>query len=115
MSAGAHAQTFALSLLGKLPQASEEEQAALQPVVRALDLAFPEQINAAVNQLLQHSKGSNADQAAAQKVVELLQQALGGSAQAPLSGGSSTLALALDAPSAEMRILVRVCGCHLLV
>ena len=93
--------------MGKLPQASQQQQETLLPLVRALDAAFPEQMDAAVNQLLQRNKGT--DQAAGQQVVQLLQQALAGSAQVPLAAAGSTLSLALDAPSAETRILVSAC------
>ena len=106
--AGTHAQLFALNLLGKLPEASQQQQDTLMPLVRALDAAFPEEMDAAVNHLLQRSKGT--DQAAGQQVVQLLQQALAGSAQAPLAAAGSTLSLALDAPAAETRILVSTCS-----
>ncbi len=102
--AGIHAQLFATTLLSQLPKASEEQRVTLTPTVRALDLSFPQQMDAAVNQLLQHSKGD--DKAAGQQVFELLQAALAGSAHAPLPAAGSTLALAVDVPSAEMRILV---------
>lgn len=108
LTAGIHAQLFATTLLGKLPTATKEQRASLTPMVRALDLAFPQQMDAAVNQVLQHSQGD--EQAAAQQVFELLQAALAGSARAPLSAAGSTLALAVDAPSAEMRI--QVSGSH---
>lgn len=99
-----HAQPFATSILTQLPQASAEQQGLLTPLIRALDLTFPDHMDAAVNQLLQHSKGS--EQAAAQGVAHLLQTALAGSARAPLTAAGSTLALAVDSPSAEMRIQV---------
>lgn len=101
---GVHAQPFAMGLLGKLTEASEEQKASLTPIVRSLDLTFPDQMDAAVNQLLQQSPG--AGQATAQGLVGVLQGALAGSAHAPLLPAGTTLASAIDAPSADMRIAV---------
>ena len=103
--AGVHAQPFAVALLGKLTGASQEQQTSLTPIVRSLDLAFPDQMDAAVNQLLQQDPGVG--QAPAQGLVGALQSALAGSAHAPLlPAGTTTLASAVDAPSAELRIAV---------
>ena len=101
-----HAQLFATTLLNKLLQATAGQRATLTPIIRALDLNFPDQTDAAVNQLLQHSEGDK--QAAAQGVAELLQAALAGSVHAPLPASGSTLALAVDSSSAEMRIQVHL-------
>ena len=90
-------------MLGKLTAATEEQKSSLTPVVRALDLHFPEQMDAAVNQLLQHSQQG---EQAAKAVFKTLQKALAGSSHAPLLSSGSTLALAIDAPSAELRIAV---------
>ena len=92
-------------MLHTLPQLSEPQRQSLTPLIRALDVHFPQELDAAVNQLLQQGQGSN--KAAAQQVFALLQAALAGSAHAPLADAHSTLAMAVDAPSAEMRILVR--------
>ena len=103
--AGVHAQPFAVALLGKLTDASEEQKTSLTPIVRSLDLAFPDQMDAAVNQLLQQNPAGG--QAAAQGLVGALQSALAGSSHAPLlPAGTTTLASAVDAPSAELRIAV---------
>lgn len=106
-----------MALLRKLTEASEEQKASLTPIVRSLDLAFPEQMDAAVNQLLQQSPGT--EQATAEGLVSVLQSALAGSAHAPLLPAGSTLASAIDAPSAEMRIAVscstRLIACGLCV
>lgn len=102
--AGVHAQPFAMALLDKLTEASEEQKASLSPIVRSLDLAFPDQMDAAVNQLLQQSPGDGG--ATAQGLVGVLQSALAGSAHAPLLPAGTTLASAVDAPSAEIRIAV---------
>ena len=99
-----HAQLFASAVLGKLTEASEEQKSNLMPVVRCLDLHFPEQMDAAVNQVLQHSQQEG--QAAAQEVFKQLQSALAGSPHAPLPSAGSTLAAAVDAPSAQLRIAV---------
>lgn len=74
------------------------------PIVRSLDLLFPDQMDAAVNQLLQQSQDSQ--QASGNGMFQVLQSALAGSAHAPLLPNGTTLALAVDAPSAEMRIAV---------
>ena len=95
-----------MALLGKLSEASEEQKTSLTPIVRSLDLSFPDQMDAAVNQLLQHSQGS--EQASAKGMFKVLQSALAGSAHAPLLPDGTTLALAVDAPSAEMRITVSI-------
>lgn len=99
-----HAQLFATALIGKLSGASDEQKASLTPIVRSLDLLFPDQMDAAVNQLLQQSQDNepgNDD-----GMFRVLQSALAGSAHAPLLPNGTTLALAVDAPSAEMRIAV---------
>ena len=95
---------LATALLGKLSSASEEEKASLTPVMRSLDLSFPDQMDAAVNQLLQQRR--EGEDAAADGMFKVLQSVLAGSAHAPLLPGGTTLALAVDAPSAEMRIAV---------
>ena len=102
--AGVHAQLFATALLSKLSSASEEQKASLTPIVRSLDLLFPDQMDAAVNQLLQQSQDSQG--AGGDGMFKVLQSALAGSAHAPLLPNGTTLALAVDAPSAEMRIAV---------
>ena len=95
---------FITALLHKLPSASEEEKASLTPIVRSLDLSSPDQMDAAVNKLLQQSQGG--EHAAANGMFKVLQSVLAGSAHAPLLPDGTTLALAVDAPSAEMRIAV---------
>lgn len=107
MLAGIHAQLLASTVLQRLPELSGAERDSITPLIRALDLHFPEAMDAAVNQLLQQGQGS--DKAAAEQVVGLVQAALAGSAHAPLADAHSTLALALDAPSAQMRIMVSFC------
>lgn len=92
-------------MLHTLPQLSEPQRQSLTPLIRALDVHFPQEMDAAVNQLLQQGQGSN--KAAAQQVFALVQAALAGSAHAPLADAHSTLAMAVDASSAEMRVLVR--------
>lgn len=103
-SAGMHAQLLASTVLHNLPKLSEAQRQSVTPLIRALDVHFPQEMDAAVNQLLQQGQGS--DKAAAQQVFGLVQAALAGSAHAPLADAHSTLAMAVDAPSAEMRVLV---------
>lgn len=104
VSAGMHAQLLASTVLHDLPKLAEAQRQSLTPLIRAIDVHFPQEMDAAVNQLLQH--GHNTDKAAAQQVLQLMQEALAGSAHAPLADAQSTLAVAVDAPSAEMRVLV---------
>ena len=72
--------------------------------MRSLDLSFPDQMDAAVNQLLQQSQ--EGEHVAGDGMFKVLQSVLAGSAHAPLLPDGTTLALAVDAPSAEMRIAV---------
>lgn len=102
--AGMHAQLMASSVLCNLPGLSQAQRQSLAPLIRALDVHFPQEMDAAVNQLLQ--QGDNTDKAAAGQVLQLMQEALAGSAHAPLPDAHTTLAMAVDAPSAEMRVLV---------
>ena len=99
-----HAQQFAYAVLSKYTEASEDERSSLLPVVRSLDLAFPQHMDAAVNELLRRSQ--EGEQARAVEVSQTLHRALAGSAHAPLPSAHSTLALAVDSPSAELRIAV---------
>ena len=99
-----HAQLLASTVLHNLPTLSEAQRQTVTPLIRALDVHFPQEMDAAVNQLLQQGQGS--DKAAAQYIFGLVQAALAGSAHAPLADAHSTLAMAVDAPSAKMRVLV---------
>ena len=51
--AGMHAQMLASTVLQKLPELSDTERRSMTPLIRALDVHFPEAMDAAVNQLLQ--------------------------------------------------------------
>lgn len=104
-----HAQQFALAVLSKLTTATEDQKSSLIPIIRSLDLIHPEHTDAAVNQLLQHSQEGGQ---AAKQVFKTLQKALAGSSHAPMMSTSSTLALAIDAPSAELRIAVGLTNCY---
>ena len=94
--------------------------ALLRQLLRALDGRYPSSLDAAINAVL--SKGPEQQQEAAlvgsqalQKPLseeavrglqDCLREALAGSMRQPLSASSQTMAVALDSPAAEMRILV---------
>ena len=94
--------------------------ALLRQLLRALDGRYPSSLDAAINAVL--GKGPEQQQEAAlvgsqalQKPLSeeavrglqgCLREALAGSMRQPLSAGSQTLAVALDSPAAEMRVLV---------
>jgi hypothetical protein len=83
-----------------------EAQDALLSVLKELDLRHPAAVDAAVNIAMQASRsaeGASADQHA--RLLQFLDLAFAGTARSPLEEAGTTINLAVDAPSAEIRLL----------
>lgn len=79
---------------------------------RSLDLKYAGEVDAAVSTALRSGDGPAAAQGGAGarhlKVAQFVQSALANrSARAPLQGASTTVAQAIDSPSADLRRMVR--------
>ncbi len=93
-------------------------------VTRSLDLKYAGEVDTAVSTALSNEGGPAAAQGGSdtqhQKITHFVQSALASrSARAPLQGASTTVAQAMDSPSADLRRIVRPfcihCDTHALV
>lgn len=92
---------------GDIADEDNEVQDALLSVLKELDLRHPAAVDAAVNAAMQASRsaeGASADQRAV-KLIQFLDLAFAGTARSPLEEAGTTVNLAVDAPSAEIRLL----------
>ncbi|GAB4814939.1 hypothetical protein N2152v2_001985 [Parachlorella kessleri] len=107
---GSAAGPLARSLL---QQAAEEPQpegpsATLLRLLRALELRWPAELDAAVNAALDPASAEGTDanslgEAGRQRLFTVLELAFAGTARLPVLEAGTTLALAVDAPSAAVR------------
>lgn len=79
--------------------------------LRALDLRYASAVDTAISKVLKSEEDSAAEaqstDAQRQKVAQFVQAALSNhSARAPLQGASTTVAQAIDSPSADLRRMV---------
>jgi hypothetical protein len=118
LPAGAAALPLAEALLA---QASAEDltdsaKAILLRLLRALELRYAPELDAAVNVVLsseaaaEGATGGALGTAERERLFALLEAAFGGTARSPVLEAGTTLALAVDAPSAAVREMVSMRG-----